>query len=283
MNFDHLKSWVGRTESLIDLPASAPLNGLAVTLDHAAPPWQAQTVPPLGHWLYFLLQALQSDIAEDGHPNRGGFLPPVPLPRRMWAGSRINFHAPVRTGMTMERKSRISAVEHRSGKSGDLVFVTVEHEIYQEGNCVLLESQDIVYREAPELGQGDSARVPSAPAEPRSADWNRTIVPDPVMLFRFSALTFNGHRIHYDRPYATEVEHYPGLVVHGPLTATLLMDLFLRNNPDADIASCVIRGQQPLFDTGVFQLCGARTADGADMWALAQSGQTAMSVKVVTR
>ncbi|MFL9926214.1 MaoC family dehydratase N-terminal domain-containing protein [Herbaspirillum lusitanum] len=283
MNVEHLKSWVGRTESTLDLPTPASLKGLAATLDHAEPPWPARTVPPLGHWLYFLPQAVQSDIAEDGHPQRGGFLPPVPLPRRMWAGSRISFHAPLRTAEAMERTSRISAVEHRSGKSGELVFVTVEHEIFQQGHCALSESQDIVYREAPAPGQTTLAHPSARHAEQVSADWRRSILPDPVMLFRFSALTFNGHRIHYDRPYATEVEQYPGLVVHGPLTATLLMDLFLRNNPGADVASCVIRGQQPLFDTGAFQLCGAHTEDGADLRALTQSGQTAMSVKVVTR
>ncbi|WP_050010693.1 FAS1-like dehydratase domain-containing protein [Herbaspirillum sp. B65] len=285
MDFAQFKAWIGRTETSADIPAASPLQGLAATLNHAQPPWPDRTVPPLGHWLYFLPQALQGEIAEDGHPRRGGFLPPVPLPRRMWAGSKIDFHAPFSIEKPLERTSRIAAVENRSGKSGELVFVTVEHEIFQQGSHVISESQDIVYREAPPAAsaQAATARVQAGEGDRRQADWQRTVRPDPVLLFRFSALTFNGHRIHYDRPYAMEVEHYPGLVVHGPLTATLLMDLFLRNNPGADVASCIIRGQQPLFDTGDVRLCGAATPDGADLWALTPAGQTAMSVKVVVR
>ena len=282
MSFENLKNWIGRTEETSDQACVAPLKGLAATLDHAEPPWGSDTVPPLGHWLYFLPQALQRDISEDGHPKRGGFLPPVPLPRRMWAGSRVEFHVPIVAGTPIERLSTISAVEHKSGKSGDLVFVTVEHSISNQGRLALTEVQDIVYKEAPPPGQAAPA-APATSAEARRADWTRTVTPDPVLLFRFSALTFNGHRIHYDRPYALEVECYPGLVVHGPLTATLLMDLFLRHHPGARVLSCSIRGRQPLFDTHPFTLCGNQTENGAEMWALDKDGQVAMTVGVVAQ
>jgi 3-methylfumaryl-CoA hydratase len=276
--YDSLKNWIGRTEEAEDLAAASPIAGLAATLDHAESPWRPGEVPPLGHWFYFLPRARQSDIAGDGHPKRGGFLPPVPLPRRMWAGSRLSFQSPLRIGEKMHQRSTITEVQHKAGRSGNLVFVTVSHELTATSGPVLTELQDIVYREAPAPGQ--SAAEPAVPTESREADWMRTIAPDPVLLFRFSALTFNAHRIHYDRPYCREVEGYPGLVVHGPLTATLMMDLFLRHHPGARVTSFSFRGLRPLFDTASFAVCGKKRPGGAELWTLDHEGRVTMTAEL---
>lgn len=275
MSFDALKDWIGREEEHLDVATAAPLAGLAATLDHLDPPWRAGEVPPLGHWLYFLPRAPQREIAEDGHPHRGGFLPPVPLPRRMWAGGQLEFVAPIRTGEALRRRSTIADVQHKSGRSGEMVFVKVLHEVSTEAGPALREVHDIVYREAPKPGE---APPPSEPAP--DALWRRPMVPDPVLLFRFSALTFNGHRIHYDRKYCEAVEGYPGLIVHGPLTATLLVDLFLRENPGARVTGFRFRARRPLFDVHPFTLCGAPRAGGAALWALDHTGQVAMSAEL---
>ena len=230
MDFAALKDWIGRAEESADVAAAGPLEGLAATLDHADPPWRPGEVPPLGHWLYFLPRARQSAIGADGHPRRGDFLPPAPLPRRMWAGGRIEFGAPLAIGEAVRRRSVVAGVEHRPGRSGDMVFVEVVHEIAGKSGVAVREAQDIVYRA--ESNEAAPAAEPAPTAAP-AAEWSRTITPDPVLLFRYSALTFNGHRIHYDRPYAETIEGYPGLIVHGPLTAMLLVDLFLRNRPRA--------------------------------------------------
>jgi 3-methylfumaryl-CoA hydratase len=275
-DLEHLKSWIGRTEEAPDVAAPGPLAGLAALLDHQTPPWPEHALPPLAHWLYFLPKARQSEIGPDGHPRRGGFLPPVSLPRRMWAGSRIAFRAPIALGAVMLRRSTVRKVEAKSGAGGALVFVTVRHEISTEGVSAIVEEQDIVYREAPRA----NAETPKAPpSEPRQAEMVRTIVPDAVQLFRFSALTFNGHRIHYDRDYCRAVEFYPGLVVQGPYTATLLMDHVLRHHPAARIANATIRGMRPLFDGEPFQLCLA----GNLAWARAPDGETAMTLHFDTK
>ena len=225
-----------------DIADPSRFAGLAALLDHAAPPWVEGTVPPLGHWLCFQPQALQSEIGEDGHPRREDGT----LPRRMWAGSRIRFLKPVPLGAAIERRTRTAAVNEKTGRSGRMKFVTLEHRIHLDGgDAVIVEEQDVVYREAADPG-APLVRPPGDPAEPGAA--TRTIVADPVMLFRYSALTFNGHRIHYDRDYATGAEGYPGLVVHGPLIATLLMDHLLRSRPALPVAYFEFRAQSPLFD-----------------------------------
>lgn len=279
MSLDHLKDWIGRSEEVADSATAAPLAGLAATLDHIDPPWPAGELPPLGHWLYFLPKAPQREIAEDGHPHRGGFLPPVPLPRRMWAGGQLEFLAPVRPGAALHRRSTIADVQPKSGRSGAMVFVKVLHEIsvgpVGGGTLAVREVHDIVYREAPRPGE---APPPSEPAP--DAVWRRPLTPDPVLLFRFSALTFNGHRIHYDRKYCEEVEGYPGLIVHGPLTATLLVDLFLRENPGARVTAFRFRARRPLFDIHPLTLCGAPAPGGATLWALDHEGKLAMTAEL---
>ena len=272
--------WVGRSEEREDLVTAAPLAGLAATLDHADPPWRDGEIPPLAHWLYFLPRELQHDIAEDGHPERGGFVPPVSLPRRMWAGGSFTFVLPIRIGETIRRRSTIADIQHKSGRSGNLVFVKVVHEVSGSSGLAVSEEQDIVYREAADPGTRSRAPSREPFIEVPVADWTRRIQPDPVLLFRFSALTFNGHRIHYDRDYCREREGYPGLVVHGPLTATLLMDMFMRNHPGAEVKSFRFRGQRPLFDTGPIALCGATRGATASLWALDGDGNVAMTAEL---
>lgn len=262
----HLKQWIGRQERQCDRLSAAPLNALAATLDRADVAYAAgAAVPLLWHWLYFLPAARQSEISGDGHPRRGGFLPPVSLPRRMWAGGRLSFYDTLPVEAEVERLSTIMNVSHKSGRSGELVFVKLRHELKHAGDVVVREEQDIVYRDPPRLG--DPAPTPQ-PA-PQGAEWTREILPDPVLLFRYSALTFNGHRIHYDRPYAIQEEGYPGLVVHGPLIATLLMNLLRENCPQASVQEFSFRAVRPLFDTQPFRVCATPSSDGrrVQLWA----------------
>ena len=269
----HLRTWIGRAETVTDRADAAQIEGLVALLDRDTPPWNEGEAPPLSHWLYFLARVRESGLGGDGHPRRGGFLPPVELPRRMFAGAQIAFHAPVPLGVEITRTSKIENVEAKTGKSGSMVFVTVRHEIAADGAPALTEIQNIVYRDAP---KGAAAAPPPEP-DPRKSEITRTVRPDPVLLFRYSALTFNAHRVHYDRSYCREVEGYPGLVVHGPLIATLLMDHFLRAHPKARVKSFSFRAQRPLFDTAPFDLCLARTAKGAELWARNEAGEAAVT------
>ena len=257
----HLQSWIGRTETLHDIVTAAPLRALSATLDREdAEPVPDTKVPPLWHWLYFLPQPRRSEIGPDGHAKRGGFLPPVPLPRRMWAGGRLQWHQgnPLVVGDVVQRSSRIESVKHKTGRSGDLLFVLVSHQIQNAAGLALSEEHDIVYRADPQPGDP----VPSPQPAAKDATWTTAVVPDDVLLFRYSALTFNGHRIHYDRRYVTEVEGYPGLIVHGPLIATLLLDLLRKNLPDARVQRLEFRAVRPVFDIAPFQVHGKLAHDG---------------------
>ncbi len=281
---DELKTWIGRSEVLHDIAQAAPAAALTATLDHPSMALKAGTaLPALWHWLYFLPMARQSEIGPDGHPRRGGFLPPVPLPRRMWAGSQFEFHSPVRLGDALRRSSTIVDVSGKSGRSGELVFVKVRHELHCNGEAEpsLVEFHDIVYRDAQRPDD-----VPPAPqAAPEGAAWQRELQPDAVLLFRYSALTFNGHRIHYDRPYATQVEGYPGLVVHGPLIATLLLDLLRRHAPQAELATFRFKALRPTFDGRPMRVNGAPQADGktVHLWAQDHEGWLTMDATAVLR
>ena len=277
---ERLADWVGRTETAQDVVGAAPVALLAALLDRDdAPPAPGDPLPPLAHWLYFLPAHRQSELGEDGHPRRGGFLPPVPLPRRMWAGSRIEFLGPIRIGEPVRRVSRIAAVKVKEGRSGPLVFVTVRHEVSGLGGLALSDEHDIVYRGA------EGAAVAPAVAAPTGEAWSREIRPDPVLLFRYSAATYNGHRIHYDHPYATAVEGYPGLVVHGPLVATLLVDLLRRNRPGTELASFSFRALRPLFDTAPFSACGLpdEPARSARLWTRDAEGAITMDATAAWR
>ncbi|WP_284946543.1 FAS1-like dehydratase domain-containing protein [Acidisoma cladoniae] len=266
-----MQQWVGRTETAEEVLSPAPLALLAATLDQADMP--DTTVPALAHWLYFLPRTPGSGIGLDGHAQRGGFLPPVSLPRRMWAGSEIRFDGSLRTGVAATKTSEIMAIDSKTGRSGKLVFVTVKHRLSQDGVAVVIETQHIVYRDAPT----PNAAAPKAETSPDQAVWSRTIAPDPVLLFRYSALTFNGHRIHYDRTFCRDEEGYPGLVVHGPLTATLLMDLYLRHNPAARVGRFQFRAHMPLFDIHPMTVNGCPTPTGAKLWATNHEGHLAMT------
>ncbi len=274
LDIEHLRTWIDRTESVHDVATVVPLRALSATLDRDDPTTDLGTeVPPCWHWLYFLPLHRQSEIGPDGHAKRGGFLPPVPLPRRMWAGSRIEFLAPVRAGQAINRTSRIADVRMKDGRTGPLVFVNVHHEIRAEGQLAIHEEHDIVYRDMPAPVESAPAGVPA----PTNAQWTREIRPDDVLLFRYSALTFNGHRIHYDRRYVTEVEGYPGLIVHGPLIATLLLDLLRRQLPGAQVRHFSFKAMKPIFDIAPFHVCGRLDGDKTvKLWAVTPEGHIAM-------
>jgi len=281
---DNLTAWIGRSETRSDLIGATPALALNATLDHPETGFAPGTpLPPLWHWLYFLPLHRQSEIGADGHAKRGGFLPPVPLPRRMWAGSQFEFRAPVRVGDAVERTSTIADVSSKEGRTGKLVFVKVRHEVRCNGAAdpAIVEFHDIVYREA---RRPDDVEPPPQRAATGAA-WQREIVPDDVLLFRYSALTFNGHRIHYDRKYVTEVEGYPGLIVHGPLIATLLMDLLRREMPHADVASFRFKAVRPTFDPHPFRVNGALQPDGKTvrLWAQDHDGWLTMDATAILR
>lgn len=264
------QDWIGRSEESADVITASPAQRMAATLNRSDVFVEGTALPPAWHWLYFLPVVRLDHSGADGHAQRGGFLPPVTLPRRMWAGGRIVFHRPLRVGERALRKSTVADVTTKQGKSGALVFVLVRHEIIGDDGLALLEEQDIVYRE---LSAGQPAPQP-APAE---AQFSREITPDPVLLFRYSALTFNSHRIHYDRTYCIDVEGYPGLVVHGPLTATLLLDALIERAPERTVTAFSFRAVAPLYDTQPFRVEGRIDGDSAQVWALNAQGELAMT------
>jgi len=281
---ERLSDWIGRSETVDDIAYPTPVIALTATLDHPRTAGAiGSQLPPLWHWLYFLPMHRQSEIGPDGHAKRGGFLPPVPLPRRMWAGSQFEFRAPIRVGDRMSRTSIIDDVTAKEGRTGKLVFVKVRHELRCNGATepALIEFHDIVYREAQ---RPDDVSPPPQKAA-LDAAWQREIVPDDVLLFRYSALTFNGHRIHYDRKYVTEVEGYPGLIVHGPLIATLLMDLLRREMPDADVATFRFKAVRPTFDPHPLRVHGALQPDGKTvrLWAQDHEGWLTMDATATLR
>jgi len=272
-----LARWIGKTETVTDSVTATPYAALSATLDRAPErPPAGTALPPLWHWLYFLPLYRQSEVGPDGHAKRGGFLPPVPLPRRMWAGSQFEFNRALRVGDRITRVSTIADVTEKSGRTGPLVFVKVRHEIRanDDASPAIVEFHDIVYREAPKPDEA----TPPPKAAPSQGSWLRHWIPDDVLLFRYSALTFNGHRIHYDRKYVTEIEGYPGLIVHGPLIATLLLDLLRSERPDAVVRRYEFRAVRPLFDINAFDVCGEPSEDGKSvrLWAKDQEGWLAM-------
>ncbi len=253
-----LQQWVNKTQHETDVVTLAPAQAMAATLDLDQSFDTGSVIPPLWHWLYFLPKAQRSAIGPDGHPKRGGFLPPITLPRRMWAGSRLQWHGDLRVGDHIERTSTIESVESKSGRSGELIFVKLRHAVGVIGGATaLVEWQDLVYRDAPPPSSaGSSAPAPAGAPAPQQAQWLQRWEPDPVLLFRFSALTFNGHRIHYDRPYAMNEEGYTGLVVHGPLLAVLMIELARKSAPTKKVQDFSFRGLAPVIDTAAFEVCG---------------------------
>ena len=281
MSDPQLQDWIGRTETLTDEVTAAPVRALAAALDRDDPlPGPGTPLPPLWHWLYFLPTHPAHEIGPDGHAKRGGFLPPVPLPRRMWAGGRLEWNNanPLAVGQEARRISRITSVTGKSGRSGNLVFVTVRHELHNAQGLALTEEHHIVYRDAPQ--PGDPAPTPMKAED--GAPWQRTLTPDEVLLFRYSALTFNGHRIHYDRRYVTEVEGYPGLVVHGPLIATLLVDLVRRQAPAARLKRFEFKAVRPTFDGRPMRVNGRPDGNHVALWANDHEGWLTMIASAET-
>jgi 3-methylfumaryl-CoA hydratase len=269
-----LQQWIGRKQAERDTPTGLRVTQLAATLDDGREYPAGADLPPGWHWILFQTTAATASLSEDGHAPRGGFLPPVTLPRRMWAGGRLKFHQPLRVDEPVERKSEIASVTEKSGRNGQLVFVTVKHALHGSRGLAIEEEQDIVYREAT---AGASAPQPAPHQDPV---WKKQIRTNVPMLFRYSALIFVGHRIHYDREYATKVEGYGGLVVHGPLIATCLLNLSIEKSK-ARLVSFSYRGVSPLFDTAPFHVCGQPAADGrsAEVWAETPQGALAMTAK----
>jgi 3-methylfumaryl-CoA hydratase len=268
-----IRDWVGRRQESEDRLLAERARAMQATLGREPDLSDGDALPPLWHWLYFWQFAPRGALGRDGHPALGGFLPPLGTVRRMWAGSRVRFRAPLRLGETARRTSTITAIEEKSGRSGRLVFVTVRHEISGAAGLAIEDEHDIVYR--PAIGPGGAER----PGEPASAEATaaETVTPDPVLLFRYSALTFNGHRIHYDRDYAREVEGYGGLVVHGPLLATLMLDLGCRHWPARRVTAFSFRGQRPVLDTAPFTLAACPAGEQhLDLWVAGADGFVAM-------
>lgn len=272
-DIDHLRQWIGNSESSEETIAPAPALRLLATLDdedtllHAGDP-----LPPLWHWLYFLPNAPTREIGADGHVRRGGFLPPVQLPRRMFAGARIAFRAPLLIGETALRHREVVSVEQKDGRDGPLIFVCVKERIEQGERVCIEEQQTVVYR-GPGGPRAAAVARPSWP-QPPEGSWIRTMMPNPALLFRFSALTFNAHRIHYDRTYAMGEEGYPGLVVHGTLLALLLMELVRHNDPRR-VTHFSFRAQAPLFDVAPFRLVGIANAQRVTLSAEGPDGARA--------
>ncbi|MDF2233387.1 MaoC family dehydratase N-terminal domain-containing protein [Albimonas sp. CAU 1670] len=264
---------IGRTETRIDAVDLPRVAGMAATLGVEAPAPGAP-LPPGWHWLFFNGAADRADIGHDGHPKLGGFLPDTGLPRRMWAGGRLSYLAPIPVGAEVVRDSEILDVSQKSGRSGRLCFVTVRHRISANGTLCIEEEQDIVYRDPP----APDAPAPKPAPAPEGAEASETVTPDPVLLFRYSALTFNGHRIHYDRPYATQEEGYRDLVFHGPLTATYLQDMARRLRPEARLAGFEFRGMSPIFVDRPFQTQAAagESPDALSLWARGPEGELCM-------
>jgi 3-methylfumaryl-CoA hydratase len=273
-----LKDWIGRTESQVDQVTIPAVHRLAATLDRSDPmPRSGDPLPAGWYSILFPRVVLQSEIGADGHPKRGDFLPPVPLPRRMFAGRRVTFHAELRIGDEVRNDSTIASVTAKKGRQGLMVFVTVRAAISSPRGLAITEEQDIVFRGEPD------PRLPPAPPQqaPGNAVWSRSITPDEVMLFRYSAVTFNGHRIHYDHPYVTGVEGYPGLVMNGTLTTLLLYEL-ARAHAKGSMVQMNSRNVRPLYANQPIALCGEPGADGctARLWATDPGGALALSADV---
>ncbi|WP_345798590.1 itaconyl-CoA hydratase [Castellaniella sp. MT123] len=252
--------WVGHTERCPDNLDVGHAEQVALSVDDTAPV-VGDALPLLWHWAFFVRPQPYELLGEDGHPHRGGFLPLADHRNRMWAGGRIKFLQPLRVGAPAERRSEVRGVVEKEGRTGKLLFVTVAHEYLQGGTLCISEEQDIVYREPSPPRLEGTRPVPQA-------QWSESIEPSPVRLFRYSAVTFNGHRIHYDAPYVREVEGYPGLVVHGPLIATLMMRAFTRTHPGQRVTTLSYRGMRPLIAPRTFQVAGRSDAPQvAQLWA----------------
>jgi 3-methylfumaryl-CoA hydratase len=276
LDIDHLRQWIGRTETAVDTVSARLVAGYLAVLDDPNPGRAEGEVAPLAiHWCLAPATRPMSQLGLDGHPQRGGLLPPVPLPHRMWAGGRIEASGRFRVGDVVTRQSTIRDVVLKAGRSGALCFVTVDHAFTGPQGLVLSERQDIVYR-APR----DQAAPPAVIPQALRARWSYSVMADPVLLFRYSAITFNGHRIHYDRDHAVKAEGYAGLVVHGPLQATMLLEYAARLRSAAP-DRFDYRGISPLIDGAAFTVNANETAEGLQLWTAAADGRLCMEAQAV--
>ena len=275
-----LHSWIGRTRRVADEMATPLVRRMAaltdrtdIALDRGAP------VP--NHWLSILFDdaAPQSALGPDGHPAKGDFLPPVPLPRRMLGGRRLTYHAAPRVGDTLERETEIAAITPKVGRSGAMIFVMLRHTITGPQGLVAVEEQDIAYLEAKRNAPAPAEKPVVVP----TAEWCDPWDPDPVMLFRFSALAFNGHRIHYDADYARDVEGYPALVVNGSVSTLFLFEALLGRQPGAQIRSYEARTMQPVFCKPGAMLCGTAPDAGGERTLWVSQPDGSMAIRITTR
>ena len=270
-DLEHLRQWIGRSSEASDIVTAQLVKGLRATLfQEIGEPKPGDPAPWTVHWCLAQPVFPMSALSADGHPTRGGFLPPVPLPRRMWAGGELEFFDALRVGDETTRTSRISDVTMKTGSTGVLCFVSVEHLVTTPRGTAVRERQDIVYR--------DMSTTPASakPAPPPVAKHRESHMADPVLLFRYSALTFNGHRIHYDRDYVTKVEGYPGLVFHGPLQAAFIVEFAAKLHGGTAPKKLSYRGLQPLFEGSEFSVNANDTAAGMELWTANSAGQPTM-------
>lgn len=278
IDLEHLRTWTGQVQTDDDLASVRHARLMAATVNRPDLTLaEGEPLPALWHWIYFLAGRPPAELGSDGHPARGGFLPPVPLSNRMWAGGRVQFEAPIALGAAMQRRSQVLQVNHKQGRSGDLVFVTVGHEIWVGEQRCISEEQDLVYKAPTPPGAGAAAEPP-----PAAGQFVQPFVPDATMLFRYSALTFNGHRIHYDLDYCRQVEGYDNLVIHGPLSATLLAALAVdaaAAKGGGTLRSFSYRGVRPAILGRPLTLNANTDADGLSLWSALADGQVAMSAQ----
>ena len=278
MDLDNLNQWLGKEQVIEAVISADTVNLMQATLNRDPSFEPGSELPPAWHWLYFHVPARANDLGVEGHPKLGSFLPPIDFgddkpPRRMWAGGKFEFERPIVIGDHATKHSTLKSITPKQGRSGRLMFVVVEHQVLIDGQRCLREHQTIVYREPAQTGEG-AAQVPPAP---EGGEFSAKYKPDPVMLFRYSALTFNGHRIHYDVDFCRKYEGYPDLVVHGPLTATLILDLFYHHYPQKQIIGFEYRSHSPLFNPNPFTVWGKANGQA---WASNHMGGVAMSGQI---
>ncbi|MEM8659480.1 MAG: acyl-CoA dehydrogenase [Pseudomonadota bacterium] len=270
-----LQSWVGRTKTLHNDMSPFHAQAFAAAINRTDAPGNGDPLPLPWHWLYFLEPTPRDATGEDGHPRKGGFLPPVPLPRRMWAAGTLKIDRPLVLGQSAEKISTITSVEAKEGRSGPLVFVNLKHDLMQDGQLCITEEQNLVYREAPR----EQVQLPPGEKVSEQPDLTRELNPDPVLLFRYSALTYNAHRIHYDRKFAIDQEFYPALVVQGPLLATLLLQLAYDHCPGASIGHFTFRALRPTFDNHSSSLYCKQNENTLKLWSTDHEGGLCMTAE----
>ena len=280
LDLDTLRRHIGRRQATADVATPGPANLLRLAFGRPEAPLAAGDPLPAGwHILYFLPSFAPDELSADGSPRDTGVVPAMPLPRRMFAGEQMRFHRPIRIGQALRREMELADISVKHGATGPLVFATVVSRVFAGDALAVEEQRRTVFREEVKAGLGNQA--PRREAAPDDAPWRRRVTPNAVLLFRFSALTFNSHRIHYDRAWAMDVEGYPGLVVHGPLTSTLLLDFARDHNPGRAVVGYTTQARAPLFDTGPFELRGRPSSDGrsSELWAVTPEGTVAMSAQ----